>query len=426
MPNIFPPIDLQRPVVGDQVPDDSASPGILGSVNAPSSASLALNGADNNLQAAQSKLEGDRPKKYDYSAHGVLGNVGHVLGRVANVAGDILDPAATSLIPGSDLNNAYKLSGDQEDVDKATGAQQSAQRESDSVDNEAASRADAQGERATAEQHYEDADPQRQATLKNTQLEGEKAQLDLTNGKPLDQAGVDNLSDIYGGVMKASGIKAPFRVGMSPAEAQRSVQALEHFSDQAQKEREFRLAQAGLALQRQVANDNRKDAQQQHEGDTGRKLLDSAEKQFRTGTQSADEMQQMIDGARGGNKVFAAAVPLEGALAINTSQGVKRINRTEVDQIAGAGSLFDKIHGEIGKLTAGQPIPPNVLNDQEQLVKLLKKGAYDNYKGTFDSAQKRYNLTNETPLADPNSSAPHTGAGGNATFRFDSQGNPIK
>jgi hypothetical protein len=129
-------------------------------------------------------------------------------------------------------------------------------------------------------------------------------------------------------------------------------------------------------------------------------------------------MQSMIDGARAGNKVMATALPLEGALAINTSQGVKRINRTEVDQFAGAGSLFDKIHGEIGKLRAGQPIPENILKDQEQLAKLLKKGAYDTYRGTFDSAQKRYGLDNETPLG--------TSGASNTTLKFDNQGNPVK
>lgn len=142
MPNIFPPIQLTNPALAATVqPDDNVpTPGVLGSVSAPSSSSIALNSADNDVQAAKDRYAGDVPKKYDYSAHSVLGNVGHVLARTANIAGDILDPAATSLIPGSDLYNAHKRAGDLEEVDKANEKQMAAQKEADSVDNEQANR----------------------------------------------------------------------------------------------------------------------------------------------------------------------------------------------------------------------------------------------------------------------------------------------
>lgn len=394
MPNIFPSIQTQGAGI---VPYDTSVPqdSILGNVSAPSSSSVALTGAGNALQAAQDKYKADTPQKYDYSAHGVLGNIGHVLGRVGNIAGDILDPEAASLIPHSDLWNARRLYEDQGDVDKATENQAGAQRESDTVNNEQANR--------DAEQSKFDAEaPNRAASLASTEAGTAKTQQETT---PLDAGSAATLNHLYN--------SKAFSAGMTPEETSRLVDAHKTMAEMKGRQEEFQARQQqsqqqhqdtekDRALQRDIAMQNHQDTQQQHEGDSGRKILDTAEKQYRTGAQSADEMQQMIDGARSGNKVFAAAVPLEGALAINTSQGVKRINRTEVDQIAGAGSLFDKIHGEIGKLTAGQPIPPNVLNDQEQLVKLLKKGAYDTYKGTFDSAQKRYNLTNETPLADPN------------------------
>jgi hypothetical protein len=136
MPNIFPPLEGFSPAA--QVDPGQAS--ILGTVGAPSGASLALNSADNAVQAAQDKLAGDAPKKYDYSAHGVLGNIGHVLARSANIAGDIVDPKATSLIPNSDLYNAHKRAGDLEEVDKATERQQAAQKESDTVSNEESNR----------------------------------------------------------------------------------------------------------------------------------------------------------------------------------------------------------------------------------------------------------------------------------------------
>ena len=42
---------------------------------------------------------------------GVWGKLEHGLGRVANIAGDVLAPATTALIPGSDLNNSLKAKG---------------------------------------------------------------------------------------------------------------------------------------------------------------------------------------------------------------------------------------------------------------------------------------------------------------------------
>jgi hypothetical protein len=105
---------------------------------------------------------------------------------------------------------------------------------------------------------------------------------------------------------------------------------------------------------------------------------------YLTAKQRASEMTDFINAAKSGNKAAQANVPLEGALDITTSQGVKRINRTEVEQYAGAGSLFDKISGEVGKLTAGKPIPDNVLDDMKQLSDILNKNAYKGYSDTHD------------------------------------------
>jgi hypothetical protein len=113
---------------------------ILGSVGIPSRASLSSTSADNDVQAAKDKLAADSPKPYDYHAHGVLGNIGHIAARVGNIAGDFLDPAATSLIPHSDLYNARVLAGDQANLQQQKENQQTAGRELDSVNNEQATR----------------------------------------------------------------------------------------------------------------------------------------------------------------------------------------------------------------------------------------------------------------------------------------------
>jgi len=48
-----------------------------------------------------------------------LGKVGHVLGRVGNIAGDVFDPAAMSLIPGTDLYNRATLTRAERNLEAA-------------------------------------------------------------------------------------------------------------------------------------------------------------------------------------------------------------------------------------------------------------------------------------------------------------------
>lgn len=133
----------------------------------------------------------------------------------------------------------------------------------------------------------------------------------------------------------------------------------------------------------------------------GKELLDKAEGAYRTAVQSAGSLGDFVKAARSGNKVAAEAIPLEGALNITTAQGVHRINRNEIDQVAGAGNLFDRIMGRVGKLTTGQPIPPDVQKDFEDLSMILQRGAYKTYKDAHTSAVKRYGLNGETPLSEP-------------------------
>lgn len=160
-----------------------------------------------------------------------------------------------------------------------------------------------------------------------------------------------------------------------------------------------------------VINVNANAGREFQEKERGRGLLDKAESEYRTAASSADELSGFIDAARAGNKVAAAASPLEGTLSIVTSQGVKRINRTEVEGIGGAGSLFDKLMGEVGKIGAGQPIPANIQEDFKKLSSLLKQNAYSKYREAHKSAVKRYNLQDEEPLPEPINPKPSTPSG---------------
>ena len=95
-----------------------------------------------------------------------------------------------------------------------------------------------------------------------------------------------------------------------------------------------------------VINVHAGDARDFQEKERGRGLLDKAEAAYRTAQQGANPMRDMVASASAGNKMSAQVLPLEGALAITTAQGVHRINRTEVDQYAGAGNLYDRIAGQ--------------------------------------------------------------------------------
>lgn len=139
------------------------------------------------------------------------------------------------------------------------------------------------------------------------------------------------------------------------------------------------------------AADARLSRQQQFEIDKeARGQINAAEKQYRQAKESADALGDFINLASQGNKIAGAAVPLEGTLEIVTSQGVKRINRTEVEGIEGAGSLFDRIQSKIGKWTKGQPMPADLLKDFSALNDTMRQNSYRAYSDAYDQARDVY------------------------------------
>lgn len=157
------------------------------------------------------------------------------------------------------------------------------------------------------------------------------------------------------------------------------------------------------------------------EQERGRGLLDKAEGDYRTVQQGAGTMRDMLAQADAGNKMSAQMLPLEGALAITTSQGVHRINRTEVDQYSGGGSLYDKIVGELGKVTTGQPIPANIRADIGKLTDMQEHAAWKKYNDAHDSAVRRYGLENEQALPEPGGATAAASASGQAKGFVDVQ-----
>jgi hypothetical protein len=182
------------------------------------------------------------------------------------------------------------------------------------------------------------------------------------------------------------------------AAVNKSLEAIEGHEQKAsefKQQEEFRKTMAAMAVS------NRRDPEAFQEKERGRGLLDKAETEYRKASSHADALASFIEAAKAGNKVAASAQALEGTLSIVTSQGVTRINRTELGTTEGAGSLWDRITGKIDKWKEGQPIPPDVQKGFIELAGLLKKNSYDTYLQAHKSAVKRYGLEGEEPLPNP-------------------------
>lgn len=103
----------------------------------------------------------------------------------------------------------------------------------------------------------------------------------------------------------------------------------------------------------------------------------------------SQRLNAMMDAARKGNVVSYQLIPEEGALQLVTSQGIHRINMTEI-QNYGGGSLWQKMQGHLGKALTGASIPESVLNDMAEMQKLQGEGARARYENTLKTVNQNY------------------------------------
>ena len=118
--------------------------------------------------------------------------------------------------------------------------------------------------------------------------------------------------------------------------------------------------------------------------------FDKSGQEYAKSVQAASDLGELIGEAKGGNKAAVRIVPLQGALEINTAQGVHRINRTDIDQVAGAGSWFDKVNGELGGALTGKNIPDNVLHDIQKMQDVITKNARTLHQNSVQTINKTY------------------------------------
>jgi hypothetical protein len=116
---------------------------------------------------------------------------------------------------------------------------------------------------------------------------------------------------------------------------------------------------------------------------------------------TANSLKQSLAAAKTGNEMAAAVAPLQGTLFITTSEGVKRINQTELEGVAGAGSLAQRIEGALGKQTGKGPLSDQLKNDMANLVDLYTQAKYGSYEKQAQYTQKLHGLDpDKTPILD--------------------------
>ncbi len=148
--------------------------------------------------------------------------------------------------------------------------------------------------------------------------------------------------------------------------------------------------------------------------------------EFTKAMESTANVQTFIDMAKKGNKAAGSNLPIMGAESIQALNGIRRINRTEIEQYQGAGSLLDKINGRIGKLISGQPIPADVMKDIEALHKAISGNAAANYSAKLDGINQNFH-SNFKPVKGTEAAQPATSGGhvievGGKHYRYNGSG----
>lgn len=130
-----------------------------------------------------------------------------------------------------------------------------------------------------------------------------------------------------------------------------------------------------------------------------------AGEEYATANQASQNMMDFLRDAKAGNKEAIKIVPLQGALEITTAQGVHRINRTEVDQFGGAGSLYDKLAGKVGGVLTGKDITDDVLKDMAAVQQTVAQNAAQLHSNKVKTINQTYGSQFQ-PMKFENQAAP--------------------
>lgn len=179
---------------------------------------------------------------------------------------------------------------------------------------------------------------------------------------------------------------------------------------------------ASAAAQRQANAIAAQTAQQARaqgftEAQVGRKeLTDKVEQPYFDAREKAETLRSVIEAAKNGNMTAASVQSLLGTLGLVTTEGVKRINTVELENVSGAGSLLERIKGAAGKVVSGQPLSSKLQSDLADLSKVLEQSARQKYERGYKAVTSRYGLKDEKPLETPAESGASPKAAAKVSF----------
>jgi hypothetical protein len=108
---------------------------------------------------------------------------------------------------------------------------------------------------------------------------------------------------------------------------------------------------------------------------------------------SDNEMANLIDLVRKGNKAAYAYEPVAGVMTINAGKGNRRINLHEIMAYSGAGSAADKVRGFLGKQLSGKSIPSDIVDAMAEMHSTLGKNAHVTASNKINQTNRLYGGT---------------------------------
>lgn len=112
--------------------------------------------------------------------------------------------------------------------------------------------------------------------------------------------------------------------------------------------------------------------------------------EYTNAVSAAQEMSDLLNEARNGNKLAYAYAPTTGVLTINSANGTKRMNMAEVHQYSSAGNLVDNVEGWLMKHATGASIPSDILDAMEQVHGTMLNGAKTKYANEVNLINRNY------------------------------------
>jgi hypothetical protein len=134
------------------------------------------------------------------------------------------------------------------------------------------------------------------------------------------------------------------------------------------------------------------------EGKAGVTALQKQADTYQQFVSTRDSLKKSIDLARNGSELANSVAGLQTTLFITTSEGVKRINETELQQVTGSGSAARQINAKLDKLGTGQ-IPESLRKEMDQLVDAYSAAKYQSYQNATKYTMQLHGLNpSNTPI----------------------------